>query len=215
MKSILLSVRPEWTAKILNGEKTIEYKKLKKTYFNMHARCENPKASRYERYGGRGINVCDKWSGKDGFRNFLYWALENGYFCGASIERIDIEKGYSPDNCKWIPLNEQSINTRRTHFVTHDGRTMCLEHWCKELGIPSTTIFYRVHSQGYSYEDALFDYRPKQKGYKTCCPHGHEYTKENTMINSQGYQICKTCYLESREKYNAKRREKRRCQKRY
>lgn len=200
MKSIMISIHPEWVEKI------------KKTYKNIHSRCDNPKTNRFERYGGRGIKVCDEWSGKDGLNNFIKWAIEADYFYGASIERIDIDKGYSPDNCKWIPRNEQSINTRRTHWVTHDGRTMCLEHWCKELGIPSTTIFYRVHSEGYTYEDALFHYEPKKKGYKTHCPHGHEYTEENSMINSQGYRICKICYSKRQEKYNANRREKRKCQ---
>ena len=74
--------------------------KLYKIWLNMKSRCYNKTATRYERYGGRGIFVCDEW--KNNFMNFYNWACNNGYIEGLSIERIDINDGYYPQNCKWI-----------------------------------------------------------------------------------------------------------------
>lgn len=71
----------------------------------MKQRCGNPKASKYPTYGGKGITVCDAWQGFEGFRD---WARANGYADHLSIERNDPSKGYSPENCEWITLSENS-----------------------------------------------------------------------------------------------------------
>ena len=73
-------------------------------------RCKNPSASHYENYGGRGIKVCDEWTGKDGFINFYKWSMENGYADDLTLDRIDNDSGYSPDNCRWIPHIENCHN---------------------------------------------------------------------------------------------------------
>ena len=219
MKAILISIQTKWVAKILNGEKTLEYatmyiiERAIKIYQNMRQRCYNPKSARYERYGGRGIKICDEWLGKQGKKNFVIWAIENGYCPDLSIERIDINKDYCPTNCKWIELKEQSKNKCCTHLITHNGKTQCLEEWCRELGLKSKTIFYRVKTKNISFEDAIFDYQPYKKNDKKCCPQGHEYTEENTIYTSQGYRVCKTCLKLKRPIYNANRREKRRLSK--
>lgn len=219
MKSILISIKPKWVAKILNGEKTIEYATLYvidkaiKIYQNMRQRCYNPKSARYSCYGGRGIKICDEWLGKNGKKNFVLWAIENGYCPNLSIERIDVNKDYCPTNCKWVELKEQSKNKSNTHLITHNGKTQCLEDWCKELNLKSNTIYYRVKMRNISFEEALFSYQPYKKNGKKCCPQGHEYTKENTGYTSQGYRYCKTCKELKRPIYNAHRREQRRLSK--
>lgn len=73
-------------------------------------RCKNPSASHYENYGGRGISVCDEWSGKDGFINFYKWSMENGYSDNLTLDRKDNDKGYSPDNCRWVTHMENCHN---------------------------------------------------------------------------------------------------------
>ena len=79
---------------------------------NMKNRCYNPNCEDYTNYGNRGIAVCDLW--KDDFVEFLYWALKHGWEKGLSLERIDCNKGYSPDNCKWISMKEQPKNRRKS-----------------------------------------------------------------------------------------------------
>ena len=213
----MLSVKPEWVEN--DKENVIKYALLyvehraERIYQNMKQRCNNPKSSRYERYGRRGIKICDEWLGKDGKQNFIEWALSNGYKPDLSIERIDIDKGYSPDNCKWIPLSEQSKNTRRTHIITHNGETMCLRDWCKKLNLKDNTIFYRAKKLDGNFEKALFAYHPYTKNDKEYCPKGHKYTPDNTAYTSQGYRYCKICKSLSKEKYNKNRRSKRRKQK--
>jgi hypothetical protein len=78
----------------------------------MKQRCHNPKNSRYQDYGGRGITVCDEWL--NSFTSFYDWSIANGYRDDLSIDRIDNDKGYSPDNCRWATVLEQNRNKRRT-----------------------------------------------------------------------------------------------------
>lgn len=184
---------------------------LYKIWSNMKSRCYNKSATRYERYGGRGITVCDEWR-KD-FMAFYNWAYSSGYEIGLSIERININLGYSPSNCKWILKSEQSKNTCRTHLVTHNGKTQCVEEWCRELGLKSNTIIERARALNGDFYKALFEYHSYRKNEKRFCPHGHEYTEENSGYNSQGYRYCKVCMAERREQYNKNRREKRKWQK--
>lgn len=75
----------------------------------MRSRCETPSSTDFKYYGARGISVCEEWKQ---FELFQKWATENGYTDDLSIDRIDNEKGYSPDNCRWITQSEQSRNRR-------------------------------------------------------------------------------------------------------
>lgn len=77
-------------------------------YKNMKSRCYRKKDIHYNAYGGRGITVCDEW--KNNSESFFKWALENGYSDELTLERIDVNKGYCPENCTWIPMSEQYKN---------------------------------------------------------------------------------------------------------
>lgn len=210
-KAILISDRPKWVEKINEEElKTFafEYIKLRliNIWENMRQRCYNSKSSRYERYGGRGICICNEWIGESGKNNFLLWGLNSGYKPGLSIERIDINKDYSPQNCKWIELSKQSKNTRRSIFVTYNNETMCVNDWCKKLNLNSSTIFSRAKKNGGDFYKAIFEFKKYKKGEKTHCKNGHKYTKENTIYDKNGYRICKTCAKNSHKKYREKRK---------
>nr|DAI90237.1 MAG TPA: homing endonuclease [Caudoviricetes sp.] len=83
----------------------------------MKQRCTNSNHVKFNHYGGRGIKVCDEWLGKDGFKNFYEWAMANGYNPNAAygectIDRIDTNADYCPDNCRWITIQEQQRNRR-------------------------------------------------------------------------------------------------------
>ena len=103
------------------------------SYRGMIGRCYTKSNSEYKRYGNRGIKVCDRWLGPDGFNNFLSDMGErpDGY----SIERIDINSDYCPENCKWIPDKDQSKNTRNTVWYLIGGEKLCQADAARKLGV--------------------------------------------------------------------------------
>lgn len=181
--------------------------RLYKMFQNMKSRCYNPNAERYDRYGGRGITICDEWL--NDFKSFYNWANMNGYNKKLSIERIDVNGNYEPSNCCFIKLGNQSSNTTRNIKITHNGKTQLLKEWCNELGLKPNTIISRVKLKKISYHDAIFEFKPYQKNDKTHCKNGHLYTDKNSKINNKGYRICLTCKENNKAKYNEKRRLKR------
>lgn len=113
--------------------------KVYKTWQQMRQRCENPKDTSYHRYGGRGIKVCDRWQE---FENFLLDMDEPPV--GASIDRIDNDGDYTPENCRWATVQEQQNNIRTNRLFTHEGKTQTLAQWSRELGIPYHVLKYRL-----------------------------------------------------------------------
>ena len=81
-------------------------------YAGMKKRCYNANNINYKNYGGRGITICDEWLGENGFQSFVEWAMANGYSDELSIDRIDVNKGYSPENCRWVNSTIQNFNQR-------------------------------------------------------------------------------------------------------
>jgi len=115
--------------------------KLYKVWSSMKSRCTNPTDQSYCNYGGRGISICEAWQSFEPFRE---WAFSHGYRRGLTIERINNDGNYSPENCKWIPKGRQSDNTRRCTFITMDGKTQNMKQWAKELGIPYSLVQSRI-----------------------------------------------------------------------
>lgn len=115
-------------------------------------RCNNPKSTSWERYGAKGISVCDEWLN---FENFMKWAMENGYSDELTIDRINNEKGYCPTNCRWATYYEQANNQTTTIQIEYDGCKMPLSYWAKSVGINKHTLYDRIFRYGWSVEKAL------------------------------------------------------------
>lgn len=90
------------------------YKQLIRVYWAMHARCYNKNTNRYKNYGGRGIKICDEWL--NSHLSFCEWAVNNGYQKGLTIDRIDVNKNYSPSNCRWVDYKTQANNKTNTTY---------------------------------------------------------------------------------------------------
>jgi len=125
--------------------------RLSSIWSSMKTRCSNPNARAYKWYGARGITFCDDWNE---FEPFMEWALANGYSDNLTLERIDVNGNYEPENCKWIPFSEQGKNTRKNHFVTIKGETHCVSEWSKIIGINRSSFRERLQ-KGWSEEDLL------------------------------------------------------------
>lgn len=125
---------------------------LKSIHGAMIRRCTNPSDRNYHSYGGRGITVCEDWLSMNAFCD---WAHANGYKPGLSIERIDVNKGYNPDNCCWVEKSRQFYNLRKSVRLTYNGKTQTMAEWAKELGLPSSTLHNRIRVNGWSVERAL------------------------------------------------------------
>lgn len=116
----------------------------------MNDRCFNPNSTSWDRYGGRGINVCKEWGEFSRFYEDMGPRPE-----GHTLERIDNSLGYSPDNCRWATISEQNRNTRRTRLVNIDGVTKCVTDWCADFGVNKRTVLNRINRGGWSVEKAL------------------------------------------------------------
>ena len=121
---------------------------------DMKKRCVTPSYDHYDRYGGRGISVCEEW--KEDFMNFYNWSMENGYEDGLSIDRIDVDGNYEPSNCRWIPLKEQHRNTSQNLFLEHNGERKCLAQWCEELGVNYGSAHARIQRGETEFERIMF-----------------------------------------------------------
>ena len=129
------------------GCRRVKRDRLYITLHHMIQRCYNPKAKEYKNYGGRGITMCDEW--KD-YHSFKEWALNNGYRDDLTIERIDVNGNYCPENCTWIPREEQALNKRSS--VKYLG--VCESEWAKRLGVGKKLRSYR-YNNNCSLEEAI------------------------------------------------------------
>ena len=135
--------------------------RLYRIWTEMVYRCNNPNNASYSRYGGRGIRVCDDWLN---FLSFWQWSLANGYSYDLSIDRIDNDGNYCPENCRWADNETQMNNQRRTHYLTHNGKTQSMAQWSRESGIPYSILDGRINKLGWTAAEAL----TAKKGTKLC-----------------------------------------------
>jgi hypothetical protein len=138
------------------------FKRLYKIWLGMKARCYNKNETAYPDYGGRGITICDEW--KNDFASFYCWSLNNNYQSNLTIDRINNNGIYEPNNCRWSTKKEQNRNTRANRIVEHNGILKTVAQLAEESGILDKTLYFRL-DQGYQVDELLRDPndRPKQE----------------------------------------------------
>ena len=141
----------------------------------MKSRCYNPNMTSYEYYGGRGITICDEW--RTSYAAFKEWALENGYKQGLTIDRIDVNGNYCPENCRWATRKEQNRNTRKNRIFTIGGKTQCMADWEEDAGI-SHQIIDRRMKKGLTFEEAIKK------------PVGVSYPLHNITFNGETHNLA-------------------------
>lgn len=138
--------------KMLNFVTGAYKSRLHRIWDAMKQRCLNQKNNNYHRYGARGIMVCEEW--RNNFKAFYDWAMGNGYTDDLTIDRIDNDGNYCPENCRWATLHEQNRNRRTSRMITFNGKTQCMLDWAKELEIKPITMVARFR-RGWSVERAF------------------------------------------------------------
>ena len=147
------------TIKSQKGENNGHYKhggkhtKLYEIWCSMKQRCNNKNAWAYKYYGAKGVSVCKEWN--DSYTSFRDWSVENGYLQGLTIDRIDTNGDYSPQNCRWVTRKVQANNQTNTTRIEYLGVTKTLHQWADELGIHPNTLYHRIYKMGWSVERAL------------------------------------------------------------
>lgn len=180
---------------------------------SMKDRCLNPNAKAFPDYGGRGISICDRW-----LNSYAAFAADMGARPeGWSIDRIDNDGDYTPENCRWADRRTQQRNQRRAVYVLVGGVRYRAIELAERAGVKTDTIISRA-SKGASLDEVL---RPdvvrnldglalgglasgKRQKAKTHCPYGHSY--EDAIITKQGFRRCRQCfYARERARRSAKK----------
>lgn len=127
-------------------------KRLQNIYYCMKQRCYKKNNPTYKYYGARGVTICEEWL-KD-INNFHNWAMSSGYKNNLTIERIDVNGNYEPNNCKWVTKTQQGYNRTNTVSYTIDNQTKCLSEWCKIYNINYEVVYKRL-KRGQDIKEAL------------------------------------------------------------
>ena len=131
------------------------YPREHQAYRDMKKRCLNKNHPKFSRYGGRGIKICSRWLGDGGFDKF-FLDLGTKPRDDFSLERVDNNKGYSPDNCIWASRRAQATNKSNSRLLTIKGITKTLVEWSEVSGIKYTTIHMRIVRGKWGAEKAVF-----------------------------------------------------------
>lgn len=141
------------------------YEPWYRNYRTMMDRCYCKKTGNYHQYGALGVTVCKEWHD---INNFKKWVDESGFEPGLTLDRIDNTKGYSPDNCRWATMKQQTNNRKNTLFLTYKRRKMALTDWSDKIGINPSTLRDRIKKRGWSVERAIEEPVRRKNGGNAC-----------------------------------------------
>lgn len=137
--------------------------RIYQTWADMKARCNNSNNNAYRHYGGRGIKVCDKWN--EDFMNFYNWAMKNGYEDTLTIDRIDVDGNYEPNNCRWANWKTQANNKVKTRKITIYGETKRAYDFEQIYGIKAQLLIDRYDK---GYRDDKLVYKGNLTHFRKC-----------------------------------------------
>lgn len=185
------------------------------TWIGMRRRCLRPNDKAWAYYGGRGIKICSEWSSFERFVADMGPRPSKRH----SLDRIDNDGNYTPENCRWATRTEQQRNQRTTRRVILDGNEYLVAELVEKYGLKHDTIIGRA-AKGMSFEETVaktrypftgstrkaIEVRVRNQVNSTHCKHGHEYSPDNTSRGPTGARICKTCHRDKMRRLNAKKR---------
>lgn len=119
----------------------MSHTRLHNIWLTMRQRCSKPNCSTYHKYGARGIRVCEEW--EHSFEAFRDWSLDNGYADNLTIDRIDVNGYYSPENCRWVTQKEQQNNRSNNIILTYKGVSRPIAEWSEIKSIPLRVLYDR------------------------------------------------------------------------
>lgn len=136
----------------------ISYDRLYKIYTGIKERCYNKNSKKYKNYGGRGIIICEEWLK---YKSFYEWAKSNGYKENLTIDRIDVNGNYEPQNCRWATMKEQANNKRNNFYIMYENQKYTLQELADKYKINRTTLKCRLE-RGIPIKIALCSNLPKE-----------------------------------------------------
>lgn len=145
-----------------------KHSKLYEVWTDIKKRCYNTKFKYYADYGGRGIVMCDEW--KSDYANFKKWAMENGYDSSAppkkcTLDRIDVNGNYCPENCRWVSMVVQCRNRRNNRMIEYNGETKCVTEVARETHVAPGSLWSCIFYKGMSVTEAI-EHLPKHEPQK-------------------------------------------------
>ena len=130
----------------------LRHKRIYNIWRSMRQRCMNPNCYSYKHYGAKGVSVCDEWQDP---KVFSEWAYKNGYADDLTIDRIDVNGNYTPDNCRWVTQKVQQNNRRNNSLLEYNGVTHTTHEWSEIVHISYRTLWARINVRGWNVEKAL------------------------------------------------------------
>ncbi|HJA66985.1 hypothetical protein B5F07_18395 [Lachnoclostridium sp. An169] len=138
---------------IANVKHGMKKTRIYRIWQGIKQRTTNPNNGEFSEYGGRGVDICVEWA--NSFESFKQWSFENGYSDNLTIDRINNQKGYYPENCRWITIKDNCRNKRNNLRLTLKGETKTIAEWAEITGINKATLRNRIIKMGWSAEKAL------------------------------------------------------------
>jgi hypothetical protein len=154
----------------------------------MKMRCYNENNNDFKYYGGRNIKICNEWL--NDFKVFREWAINNGYKEGLSIDRIDVNGNYEPNNCQWIELSKQARNRRTTHWLDYKGEKIALAEVAERENVNQSSLF-----------QALKRYNTLEEAIRVAKLNKQGMMSTNTSGYRNIYPDGKKWYVRYRRKY--------------